>query len=99
MNPALTLRGGYNHGGVAFDSSQTLFNLLAPAVVKDHLHLGATWTTQSGKEISFAYVHAFSNTLNGVNSIPPTFGGGEANLSMHQDSFQIAFGWNRDKKK
>lgn len=99
VNPALTLRGGYNHGGVPFDSSQTFFNLLAPAVVKDHLHAGATWTLASGKEISFAYIHAFNNTLNGVNSIPSAYGGGNANLSMYQNSFQLAFGWNRDKKK
>jgi len=97
--PALTLRGGYNHGGAPFDSSQTFFNLLAPAVTKDHLHLGATWASKSGKELSFAYIHAFNNTVNGVNSIPSAYGGGNANLSMYQNSFQIAFGWNRDKKK
>jgi long-chain fatty acid transport protein len=98
VNPSLTLRGGYNHGGVPFDSSQTFFNILAPAVTKDHLHVGATWTSNSGKEISFAYIHAFNNTVDGVNSIPSTYGGGNANLSMYQNSFQIAFGWNRDKK-
>jgi len=99
VNPALTLRGGYNHGGAPFDGSQTFFNLLAPAVTKDHLHLGATWAAKSGKEISFAYIHAFNNTVNGVNSIPPAYGGGNANLSMYQNSFQVAFGWNIDKKK
>jgi long-chain fatty acid transport protein len=97
VNQALTLRGGYNHGGVPFDSSQTFFNILAPAVVKDHLHAGATWTSKSGKEISFAYIHAFNNTVNGVNSIPSGYGGGEANLRMYQNSFQVAFGWNKKK--
>jgi long-chain fatty acid transport protein len=55
VNPSLTVRGGYNHGGVPFDSSQTFFNILAPAVTKDHLHVGATWASNSAKEISFAY--------------------------------------------
>jgi long-chain fatty acid transport protein len=99
VNPALTLRGGYNHGGVPFDNSQTFFNLLAPAVTKDHLHAGATWTAKSGNEISIAYIHAFNNTVNGVNSIPAAYGGGNANLSMYQNSFQVAFAWNRDKKR
>lgn len=99
VNPALTLRGGYNHGGVPIDNSQTFFNLLAPAVTKDHLHAGATWTSESGKEISFAYIHAFNNSVNGVNSIPAAYGGGSANLSMYQNSFQVDFGWNKDKKK
>ena len=98
INPSLTLRTGYNHSGAPFDATQNFFNILAPAVTKDHLHVGATFTTQTGKEVSFAYIHAFNNTQNGVTSIPPTYGGGNANLSMYQNSFQLAFGWNRNKK-
>jgi long-chain fatty acid transport protein len=93
--PSLTLRAGYNHGGAPFDGTQTFFNLLAPAVTKDHLHVGGTWTSRTGKEVSFAYIHAFNNTVNGVGSIPATYGGGNANLSMYQNSFQVAFGWNK----
>ena len=96
-NSALTLRGGYNHSGLPFDGTQTFFNLLAPAVVQNHLHLGATWTRKNGQDINFAYIHAFENTLNGVNSIAPADGGGNANLSMYQNSFQVSFGWNRNK--
>jgi long-chain fatty acid transport protein len=99
VNPSLTLRGGYNHGGVPFDSSQAFFNLLAPAVTKDHLHAGATVGLKDGKEISFAYIHAFNNTVNGLNAIPSAYGGGNVNLSMYQNSFQVAFGWNRSKKQ
>ena len=95
INSSLTVRGGYNHGGVPFDATQTFFNLLAPAVTKDHLHMGGTWTSKSGKEVSFAYIHAFNNTVNGVNSIPSSYGGGNANSSMYQNSFQVAFGWNK----
>ena len=98
VNFSLTLRTGYNHGGAPFDGTQTFFNLLAPAVTKDHLHVGATWASTTGKEISFAYIHAFNNTVNGANSIPAAYGGGNANLSMYQNSFQVAFGWNKNKK-
>jgi uncharacterized membrane protein YedE/YeeE len=59
LNSTLTLRGGYNHSCAPFNSSQTFLNLLAPAVTQDHLHVGATWTLNSGKEINLAYVHAF----------------------------------------
>jgi long-chain fatty acid transport protein len=99
VNPSLTLRGGYNHGGVPFDSSQAFFNLLAPAVTKDHLHAGATVGLKDGKEISFSYIHAFNNTVNGLNAIPQAYGGGNVSLSMYQNSFQVAFGWNKSKKK
>ena len=98
VNSSLTVRGGYNHGGVPFDSSQTFFNILAPAVTRDHLHVGATVTLKGGKEISLAYIHAFNNTVNGVNSIPAAYGGGNANLSMDQNSFQVAFGWKKSAK-
>ena len=96
--PDSILRGGYNHSGLPFADTETFFNLLAPAVTQDHLHLGATFSLKNGKEISLAYVHAFDNTLHGVHSIPPSFGGGNANLRMYQNSFQVGFGWNKDKK-
>lgn len=98
VNPALKLRGGYNHCGLPFDSAQTFFNLLAPAVIQDHLHVGATVALKGGKEINFAYVHAFDNTVHGLNSIAPGNGGGNANLRMYQNSFQVSFGWKKEKK-
>ena len=98
LNSALTLRGGYNHAGLPFDGTQTFFNLLAPAVTQDHLHAGATWTLKSGKEINLAYIHAFEGHVNGVNSIPPSAGGGNANLSMYQNSVQVSFGWKGSKR-
>lgn len=95
VSSSLTVRGGYNHSGVPFDSSQTFFNLLAPAVVQNHLTAGATLAVRHGKEVNIAYQHAFENTVNGVNSISPAFGGGEANLKMYQDSVGLSFGWGR----
>jgi long-chain fatty acid transport protein len=98
LNSTLTVRGGYNHSGVAFDKTQTFFNILAPAVVQDHLTLGATWNLSGGKEINLAYIHAFANTVTGFASIAPSSGGGNANLRMHQDSIGISFGWDKNKK-
>jgi long-chain fatty acid transport protein len=98
LNSALTIRGGYNHAGLPFDGTQTFFDLLAPAVTRDHLHAGATLTLKSGKEINVAYIHAFQGQVNGVNSIPPSAGGGNANLSMYQNAVQVSFGWSKNKK-
>jgi long-chain fatty acid transport protein len=95
LNSGVTLRGGYNHSGLPFGSSQTFFNLLAPAVVQNHLAAGATLALRNGKEVNLAYQHAFEKTLNGVNSIAPGFGGGNANLKMYQDSVGLSFGWGR----
>lgn len=93
----LTLRAGFATLQQPVRSSQTLFNMIAPGVVKHHLTLGATWAINKEHELTFAYMHAFENKVNGSNSIPPGappgFGGGEANLKMYQNAFGIAWGW------
>lgn len=90
----LTLRAGYNHSSQPIRRSETLFNILAPGVVQDHITLGATWVLPNQSELSFAYMHAFEEKVRGSNnSIPAAFGGGEADLKMYQDSLGIAYGW------
>lgn len=89
----LTLRAGYNHGSQPIPQSQTFFNILAPGVVENHLTLGATWTLANKDEVSVSYMHAYSNKVKGSGSIPAAFGGGNADLRMHQDSLGIAYGW------
>jgi long-chain fatty acid transport protein len=93
----LTLRAGYATLRQPIPSSQTFFNILAPGVVEDHLTIGATWAVNAKNELSVGYMHAFSKNVSGSGSIPPGlppgFGGGNANLKMHQNSLGIAWGW------
>jgi long-chain fatty acid transport protein len=90
----LTVRAGYNHANQPIHDGDTLMNILAPGVVKDHITFGATWTLPNKAELSLAYMHAFEYTVNGSNSIPLAFGGGNVNLKMYEDSIGIAYGWN-----
>ncbi|MDR2195065.1 MAG: outer membrane protein transport protein [Gallionellaceae bacterium] len=92
-SPDLTLRAGYNHSGQPIPADQTFFNILAPGVVQDHLTVGATWKVFGNGELSLAYAHVFEETVNGSNSIPANFGGGNANLTMSEDSLGVAYGW------
>lgn len=92
-SPDLILRAGYNHVDQPIKGGDTLFNMLAPGVVQDHVTLGATWVLSPQAEVSFAYTHAFEHTVNGKNSIPAGFGGGEANLRMYQDALGVAYTW------
>lgn len=88
----LTLRAGVSTTRQPIPKGETLFNMLAPGVVENHLTLGATWAVSPSSELSIAYMHAFSKKVKGSNSIPlmgPPF---EANLKMHQDSLGIAYG-------
>lgn len=96
LKPALTLRAGYNHSGMPFGPNQTFFNLLAPGIVQDHITGGVTVGLGHGRELNFAYMHAFGNSVNGVNSIPPAAGGGNVNLHMSEDSVGMSFGWSRE---
>ena len=97
-NNTLTVRAGYNHSSQPIRSNETMFNILAPGVVQDHLTFGATWTLSKQAELSLAYMHAFEQSVHGSGSVipgsaPSGFGGGEVNLNMHQDSLGIAYGW------
>ncbi len=90
----LTLRAGYATLRQPIPASQTLFNILAPGVVEDHLTLGATWSMSQATELTLGYMHAFRKKVNGAGSIPAVpFGGGNANLRMYQNSLGVAFGW------
>lgn len=92
MNPNVTLRAGYSHGKQPIPDSQTLFNILAPGIVEDHLTLGATWAVGANSEVTVAYMHAFEKKVNGSGSIPASFNGGEANLKMYENSLGVAYG-------
>lgn len=92
-NENLTLRAGFNHVTQPIRSGETLFNMLAPGVVQDHLTLGTTWVLANKAELSLSYVHAFENSVKGNNSVPSNFGGGEAHLKMYQDALGVAYGW------
>ncbi|MBN2565565.1 MAG: outer membrane protein transport protein [Candidatus Eisenbacteria bacterium] len=92
LTDAFTARVGYNYGGQPIPESETLFNILAPGVVEQHVTLGGTWRLNESMELTFAYMHAFEKTVEGEESIPMDFGGGEADLTMSQDTFGVSFG-------
>lgn len=91
VNKNLTVRAGYNHGSQPIPKNQTLFNILAPGVVEDHVTLGATWRMQNGGEMSFMYTHAFEKQVKGAGSMTVVGQPTEANLKMHQDSLGISY--------
>ncbi|MCW8830444.1 MAG: outer membrane protein transport protein [Gammaproteobacteria bacterium] len=85
----LALRAGFNHGDAPMPEDQVLFNMLAPAVVEDHLTLGAEYKFNEDYWLSINYMHAFLNTIKG----PTAFGvggatvtGSNASIAMEQDS-------------
>jgi long-chain fatty acid transport protein len=94
----LTLRAGYNHGDTPISPADVTFNILAPAVVENHLTLGFTYVTASGGELTMSYMHAFANDVTGGHLFaglggpnPPA--GTTNTIKMHQNAIGIAYGW------
>ncbi len=87
VNPALTVRAGWNHGDQPIPSSQALVNVIAPGVVQDHLTLGATYAVSDRMELSFDYVHALKKTVTGT-----ALSQGWA-ISMYQDVVGVSIGY------
>jgi long-chain fatty acid transport protein len=95
----LTLRAGYsrtdspisasNCATMSGDCSETTFNIIAPAVIEDHVTIGLTYALASGNEVTVAYMHGFKNDVSGP-SIP--FGGTEK-IEMYQNSLGIQYSW------
>jgi long-chain fatty acid transport protein len=91
LSDSVTLRAGVSKSQQPVPSSQTFFNILAPGVIETHLTAGISWKLANRNEISVAWLHAFNYTVNGIGSIPPAFGGGEANISLVEDSLAVSF--------
>jgi long-chain fatty acid transport protein len=90
--PALTLRAGFSHATDFTNNDQLLFNILAPATVKDHLAAGASYKLSDAWTVSAAYVHAFSQSFTG-----PFVGDSSQSirLNMSQNEFEagIKYSW------
>lgn len=93
ISPTLTVRAGFNYNTQPIASNQTFFNILAPGIVQNHATLGATFLLPNKAELTFSYMHAFANNVNGTSSIPAGFGGGNANLSMREDELGVSYGF------
>jgi len=91
LSDFVTLRAGLSKSQQPVPASQTFFNILAPGVIETHLTTGGSWKLDHRNRISVAWLHAFKKTVNGSGSIPPAFGGGEANISLEEDSLAISF--------
>ncbi len=77
INERWTIRGGYNHTDNPIQAADVTFNILAPGVVKDQWHAGATWRLDDKSEITGAFMYAQNNSVTGPSlfvgfGLPPT---------------------------
>jgi long-chain fatty acid transport protein len=84
----LTLRAGFSAADEPWDDINTLFNVLAPATIKNHASVGATYALDGDSRIGFAFTHAFENTIDGTSQFT---GPQTGYVRMHQDMLQLSY--------
>jgi long-chain fatty acid transport protein len=88
----LILRAGYRYAPTQIKSSQTVLNAFTlEPLVENIVTAGATWYFDCANEIDFFGAYGFEKKLKGRNSVPITFGGGNANLK--QDFYVFGLSW------
>jgi long-chain fatty acid transport protein len=67
--PGMSFRAGYSYGKQPIPDTELLFNILAPGVVEQHATLGFSKTLIPTLQIHFAFMYAFSNSIQGANPL------------------------------
>ena len=67
VNDKLQIRAGYSHTDAPFDGADTLFNVIAPATIQDHVSVGFSYQINEKHGITFAYTRALNNDVKGKN--------------------------------
>lgn len=84
-------RLGWNYGKSPIDeSTQIIFNLVAPAITQNHLTLGGTYVISPTMEISGSYIHGFNFKQSGPTYVSDD-GSNYGSLEMTQNSLGVSF--------
>ena len=83
-------RVGVSNGSQPIANTETLFNLLAPAVIETHLTGGFTMPLSSTSEFAFAAMYAPSNSVTGANPFDPP-SGQTIKIEMYQVELQATY--------
>ena len=83
-------RVGYSRGDQPIPSNETLFNILAPGVIREHLTFGFTRQTSKNSALDFAFMYAPSNAVDGGSPLDPT-----QVVELEMDQFELVIGYHR----
>ena len=84
-----TVRIGYSHADQPIPDTETLFNILAPAVIEDHFTAGWTMKVGANQEFNLAGMYAPESTVKGANP----FDGGATQIEINMSQWDIQAGW------
>ena len=84
-----TYRIGYSHADQPVPESDVFFNVLAPAVVEDHITAGWTKRLANNQEFNLAGLYVPSNSVKGANPLD----GGSTQIEIEMSQWEIQAGW------
>ena len=84
-------RAGYSIGDQPIQSSEVLFNIVAPAVIKEHLTFGLT-KKFGNNELKFAVMRALPHSVSGPNPLEAP-GQQKIGLTMNQWEVSLGYAW------
>ncbi len=82
-------RVGISRGDSPISSSETMFNILAPAVIETHVTFGFTMPMSDNQEFNLAAMYAPSNSVSGANP----FDNGATTIEIEMSQFEVQAGW------
>ena len=82
-------RVGYSHSDQPIPDSETLFNILAPAVIQDHITGGMTLPVGKSQEFNLSLMYALENSVKGDNP----FDGGATQIEITMSQIDVQAGW------
>ena len=83
-----TARAGYSWGEEPWDGPNTLFNVLAPATIEDHVSFGLEWKLNDAHALSAGYTYAVENTVEGQSAFT---GPQTGHVRMNQHIVDVAY--------
>jgi len=86
----MTWRVGVSTGDQPIASSEVLFNILAPAVMEEHLTFGFTKAVGTSNEFNFAAMYAPKSSVSGPNPMDPAQ---TIELEMVQYELEASYTW------
>jgi long-chain fatty acid transport protein len=85
-----TWRAGFSTGSQPIPNTETIFNILAPAVIEQHYAFGFTKKRGQKGEFNLAFMYAPEGSVKGANPFDPTQ---TIELKMYQWELEAGYTW------
>lgn len=89
--PTLLIRAGYAYGDQPIPSSEMMFNILAPGVIKQHVTAGFTKDIGAKGSLHAAVTRALSNSISGPNPLEVP---GRQTITLTMDQWDVEVGYS-----